>query len=62
MLSSCQKAIRLTALSRVVSGSASSEEPGMHVCLVNGNREISDSPLPAGQWAAEGRRMRLSLR
>jgi hypothetical protein len=62
MLSSCQKAIRLTALSRAGSDSASSEEPGMRVRLADGNREISGSPLPAGQWAAGGRRMRLSLR
>jgi hypothetical protein len=47
MLSSCQKAIRLIALSQVVSGSAASEEPGMPVSLVFGNREISSPPSPA---------------
>jgi hypothetical protein len=52
MLSSCQKAIRLTALSQVVSDSASSEEPGMSVSLLFGNREISGPPSPAGRWAA----------
>jgi hypothetical protein len=52
MLSSCQKSIRLTALSQVVSDSASSEEPGMSVSLSFGNREISGPPSPAGRWAA----------
>ena len=51
-----------TATSRVVCGSASSEDPGMRVRLVDGNREISGPPSPAGRWAAEGRRSRLSLR
>jgi hypothetical protein len=52
MLSSRQKATRLTALVRAVSDSASSEEPGMRACLVYGNREISAPPPPAGWWAA----------
>ena len=47
MLSSCQKAIRLTAISQVVSDSAASEEPGMAVSLLCGNREISGLPSPA---------------
>ena len=47
MLSNCQKATRLTALSQAVSGSAASEEPGMLVSLLFGNREISGPPSPA---------------
>ena len=55
MLSSRQKAIRLTALSRAVSGSASSEEPGMRVSLAYGNREISEAALGS---RAMGRRVK----
>jgi hypothetical protein len=46
------------ALSQVTGSSASSEDPGMRVCLANGNREISVPPSLAGWRVAGWRRLR----
>jgi hypothetical protein len=38
------------ALSQVTHNSASSEDPGMRIRLVNGNREISGLPYASRAW------------